>query len=211
WNVANEKQAVPMEALSGLLARRLEERVAEDLLTVTFEEVQKRLKEFAEKRDNKGAEAYLAKAAKDFGLQTGKMTEGRDRYSIPDDKNIKPLRDAYLRLPAFYRQILQLPVEDPKLKSFYVFFFGESRLHEPHPFPGDTSAHSLLYWKIEDVPARTLRLSDAGMREKVESAWRLLKGREMARKKADEVAVEVQKTNGDVQKLRDVGARLKRE
>ena len=206
WHVANEeKQLLPFEALSGLLTRQLADKLADNLLVGTLEDIEKEVEKLGKEKDKKGLQDYLNKlrSNKSLGLETGKMTEAKDSFAIADDPALKPFRDAYVRPPA----------RDPQAKQFADMFFRESRLFEPQrwPFNWNTALQPFVYWIVDDKPARTLQFTDPGVREKVEAAWRTLKARELAKKEADEIAVQVRETKGDVQKLRDLGARLKRE
>lgn len=213
-----KEEYLPLAAVRDQVEQRLLKALSQDLLISNLRTVQKEIesKAKAADKDKKELREYLAKAVKDYKLQTGKTSEPRDlnKSKIADDPGLKPFREAYMH-PA--------PIGDPQGKGFASLFFGDTKPYVPERFPRSESSlpeedfrwrsgpESFLYWKTDDQPPRTLPLSDPDVKKEVERAWRFQKARDLAKKEADQLAKDALKEKGDARALRDFAVRHKKE
>jgi hypothetical protein len=195
------KAALPL--VRGLLRAKVEDELARSLvqndLTAFRTEVTKRGAE----SDRTAVRKYIDEFIQERGLAHGATTEPRDQYNIINDPGLAPLKEAYVRGHG---------QQDVLLRGFGQAFFSDQSfegggigLYTPQTFfTGDTSGKTYLYWRTEDIPARTPRFDKA--RAEVVEAWKRLQARELARKEAEHLADLARRAQGDVQKLRDLAA-----
>src|SRR5262249_49605599 len=103
--------------------------------------------------------------------------------------------------------------QDVLLQRFAAPFFSDQvfgtgtplGLYTPQAFIAtDSAGRSYLYWRTEDIPARTPRFDKA--RAEVLTAWKLLQARDLARTEADRLADLAKRAQGDAPQLRDLAA-----
>lgn len=192
---------LPLKAVRDKLLDRLEQGLAQDLVTGNLNTVKKELDSFkslGEAVRREKARKYLAEALVRYGLSHGNSGEARDRFDISADKGLVPLKESYLRTQR----------QDPKARQFAGLFFDDARTFEAQKWPTDrsfrgmgddwqwqTDAEPFLYWKTADEKAEVPSFN--AVRDQVVRAWKLEKARALAQARAKEVAEKVQKTKGD--------------
>jgi hypothetical protein len=203
WQYAGKIDAyLPMELVQGQLVRKLQENIANTLLTSSLDafktELGAKRKELESKKaKSEDVEKRLEKAVKEHGWAQGGMTGLQDAYEINRDaKQLAPLKEAYMR---------NLQFRDPKGKRFAQSLFFNLPPDQWRPFtpkellsgasPDASAKETFVYWKTDDQPAKVLTFELA--RKEVEAAWRLNKARGLAKAKAEELAKKAGETHGD--------------
>jgi hypothetical protein len=208
---------LPISLFREQLSQQVVKFLAQDLLATNLKTLTKDIESRAKQTDKEKQELaeIIAKAVKQYDLQTGKTTELRDQFrnKIADDAGLLALSDAYKK----YR--------DPEGKRFADMFFGQNskgvfqvERFPQNPFrpPDDDSEwrsapESFIFWKTADQPSKTAPFDEAEVRKDVERAWRMQKARDLAKKEADALAVKAREEKGDARKLRDFAGRSKTE
>lgn len=169
-----------------------------------FIEELKKMSENDRPKDKAAVEKYIAEFIKTRGItNTGKSTGPRDEYTIEDDpalaKLVEAHRESLRRAKGAHGGI------DPYIPFGQSFFwtskfdpntFSSRRvqataLYQGEPFPpADRSADDgrthYVYWRTEDISPKKTTLSAA--RPAIVAAWKRAKARELAQKKANELA-----------------------
>jgi hypothetical protein len=199
----------PLETVKEQVEQNLDNRLRENLmffnLRTLVQEVDK-LGKSGEKKQEKVSE-YLAKAVKQYHLETGKTTEPRDRYKskLADDPGLKALKEAYLKPPS----------RDPEGNRYAEMFFSERKPYEPEPLQRDaldlkTSQEAFVFWKTDDQQPKVVPFENPEVRKEVEHYWKFDKARELAKKAAEKLAIDARETKGDDKKLEDFAAQQKK-
>jgi hypothetical protein len=195
-------QYLPMDLVKDQLLQKVQENVANTLLTENLEAFKKQLDTVRTELERKrlkpeDAEKQLAKTMAEHGWTHDAMTQLQDAYEINQDaKALALLKEAYMRSPQF---------RDAKGKSFaQALFFGQPadrwKNYTPRelftsPAPDTGEKKQFRYWKTDDQPAKVLSFAQA--KPKVEEAWRMDKARALAKAKAEELAKQVREAHGD--------------
>lgn len=117
----------------------------------------------------------FAELAKQHGLsahETGLLSI----YEVTSETDLgQALADMGQRLqrPNYLEAVLQTP---PVYKAFTV---------------QDLPGNQYLYWKVNDVPEHVPALTDEGIRDEVVSVWKEIQARDLAQKKAEELAKQI--------------------
>jgi hypothetical protein len=209
WAALNQtSQFLPMDAVAKGLVDQTRTKLAQYLVATNLERLQKDLDAVR----GKPAEArkLLEEKLASYGVTGGShLSKPDSKYEIVDDPALKPLKDEYARLKGGQ--------PDPRGEKFAAEFFTDTTKYAPKPWPYASSSgekpdawvreeEPILYWKTEDVAAYVPTFEAA--RERVEKAWRFQKARELARKKAAEVASQATEKKGDRSQLLDLSASL---
>jgi hypothetical protein len=212
-------QYLPLEAVRDQLVERLQEAAGREiainrLLDFARKELEEGLKK-PEARKEKDLYLRLDAAARQAGLQTGYMPEPRGQLDIARDPAIKPLRSALVQ------QRGPRPVDRQAERQFGESLFTSTakNLFEPDRLPKSFFARTaaedqewkaatepILFWKIKEEPA-TIPPSLDKVRDQVITAWKLNKARELAQKRADALAREVESNKSKLQGLSELAAR----
>ena len=201
WRFANTSLVepyLPLEVMKEQLTNRLRNAISKELVTnslSTFKTDLETRKKEAEKQKLKTSDPiprYVKGQIAQRGWKTDVSKDFHDRYSIADDPNLKPLKDAYLA-PGLNN------TNDPKAKRFANLFFNEREKDKPYsPKDYHQDDREFVYWIVADQPP-TIELFDT-VKSKVEAAWRFDKARLLAKAEADRIAKEAQKAKGDAVK-----------
>lgn len=196
---ARTQPNLPLDVVKAQFLGQLEEGLARDLLTASFNSFKKELE------DSKGPPAdkqkLIERVVKANGWTLGATADFRDQWDLADDPKLAGLKENYLEAVRMSQNN-----QDPKGRLFgLTMFFNDApdkwKLFVPREMFGEKQTY--LYWKTADEPAKVLSFDEA--RPKVEHAWRVEKARALAQKAADELA---QKAAGDPQPvLLDAGKR----
>jgi hypothetical protein len=203
WQYASKiDQYLPMDLVRGQLVRKLQENVANTLLTSSLDafktELEKLRKELESKKTKPAdVEKLVEKAIREHGWAHGSTTQLQDQYEINrESKQLAPLKEAYTRETQF---------RDPKGRMFaQTLLFSQGldqwKLFTPrelvsNPSADTTEKKTFLYWKTDDQPAKVLTFAQA--KPEVEAAWRLEKARGLAKAKAEDLAKQARDTHGD--------------
>src|SRR5207245_2797354 len=143
WQYASKlDQYLPMELVKGRVVRKVQENIANTLLSVSLEALKTELETIrkeveAKKTKPADAEKRVAKAVAEHGWAHGIMTELQDQHEINRNaKELAPLKEAYMR-DAQYR--------DPKGKLFAQNLFFSQPTDRWKPFtPQDLAASPSL-------------------------------------------------------------------
>jgi hypothetical protein len=196
-------QYLPMDLVKGQLLQKVQENIANTLLTENLEAFKKQLETIRKEVDSKklkleDAEKRVEKVATEHAWAHGAMLDLRDQYQMNQDaKVLGPLKEAYLRNPQYNSR-------DVKGNAFaQTLFFrpGDSwnkftaRDLNAGLAPTTGEKKRYLYWKTEDKVAEPLSFAQA--KPKVEQAWRMEKARALAKAKAEELAKQTRDTHGD--------------
>jgi hypothetical protein len=184
WYADRAEQSLPLDVVQKDVMEQVRNNWAKFHLAESMKTVQtelEKLKGKPEEERKKGAEKYLAKAIKDYGLTHGTTEHPGDVYQIVEDKGLVKFRDWYRLKP--------LP-GDFRSKNFASLFFDMAPVYLPEPFPRpqfsmsewERAEEPFLYWKTEDKKAYVPSYEEA--RPKVVEAWRYQRARELARKEA---------------------------
>jgi hypothetical protein len=196
-------QYLPMDLVKGQLLQKVQENVANTLLTESFKAFKDQLDTLGKEVERKkiklaDAEKQVEKAIAEHGWAHGAMTELRDQYEINRNApGLAPLKEAYMRSSQF---------GDAKGKSFaQKMFFGQpadkwknfsARELYASPVAASGQRKTFLYWKTDDKPAQVFK-NLAQARSQVVEAWRLEKARALAKAKVEELAKQAREAHGD--------------
>ncbi len=186
---------------------KVQEELARSIAKSDLEKFQKDLAELGakittvqepEKKAAARAEAVAAveKFTKERALPTGGSTEFHDQFTMGGDPGLKVLRDRAAGPHGGAADLIQFGRRfffevDPLNRSVPKATEG---LFAPKPYPAfdltlNGTEPAFLVWRTDEQEASTPRDFNApGVKAKVESAWREMKARELARKAAEELA-----------------------
>jgi hypothetical protein len=174
--------------------------VAADLYAIRGE-----VMKLGREKGKEAVEKYVADVVKERGLEHGRTAEPRDQYHLGDDPGLSPLKQAYQK--AFGNRDLLLRGFGPE------FFRDQSReigapdgVFIPHKFvtTGMPDEPQFYWWRTEDTPPKTPKFDRA--KAEVVAAWKQIQARDMAKKQADRILAEIQKTPRQAPNLRDAAA-----
>ncbi|QDU22776.1 hypothetical protein [Urbifossiella limnaea] len=200
----------PVEALRAELLTDLTDRKARELAVTDLRKLQTELVKLGNngRPADKGAaaRAYVAEFIKERGLKTGATPEGVSTWTVRDEPALAPLRDSQKAPPGFdphggmnvnFGQRFFTSI-DPK-RGVPVTASG---LYLPEFYPEQIDPRMLtgkdpLYmaWRTDDQAARSIPLQTA--KPRVVEAWRRSKGREDAKKVAEDYAARIRAVPGN--------------
>jgi hypothetical protein len=187
WEHARQQsQYLPVDAVRGELVRKVQEKLAHELLVNSLNALKKELD--SRKSRPEEARKYLAEAIKKYDLQHGVSEKPRDRFDIAEDSGLTPLKDSYMKN--------QQP-PDVRARGFFQLFFDQARVYDAERWPRDletsfgefrwpSSEEPFLYWKTTDKAAYVPKFAE--VKGQVEAAWKFEQARALAKKEADELA-----------------------
>jgi hypothetical protein len=173
------------------LVQRYEKRLAQSLVNESLNTFDAEVRKLSKKP--KEEQAYIEKAAKEYGFQLYSMTDLRTQYNIANDpalQEVKKLeKEARAELPQSSGQEEFLDEELGR-----TLFQGD-RLYDPQflptPLPEGTQVR---YWRTEDRAPRVRPFEE--VRDEVVAAWRLDRARALAREEARRINTAVQERKG---------------
>jgi hypothetical protein len=188
----NGSRDVPSTQAAGL--------VASDLYSIRGE-----IMKLGREKGKDDVEKYVAGVVKERGLEHGRTSEPRDQYHLSDDAGLAPLKQAYQKANG---------TRDLLLKQFGPAFFRDQSQEVnapdgpfiPHRYvvTGQADEPQFYWWRTEDVPPKTPKFDKA--RAEVVEAWKLIRARDLAKKDADRILDELQKTPRTAANLKDAAA-----
>lgn len=211
-HAGKEDRLLSLSAVQRPMMDELMNRFARQLLEANLTTLQTELDKL--KNRPKEAAEYVKKSVKDFGLKTGASQELRHEYDIDEEEGLKPLLEPSQK--AKRKRLRDLGSEPLKVRVGDAFFMGDTGLYSVRRSIGD-AGEEFRSWRIEDRPAKSYPTYDEAtpeIRKAVKDAWRLQRGRELARKEAEQVLEQVKKrkAQGDAPRfLRDEATKPGRE
>jgi hypothetical protein len=206
-------QALAPAAVRPLLLVQEQERMATTLLENDLRGLEAELAKFKGKeKEKEKVRAYVLKAVEDFHLRHGSMPSLHSAQEIAE--GLKGAQDKFNLRP-----LLEAARRTWGGRSLTVRQFADMLLDKDRPqgappaapyqvrriTSAASSGEATLFWRTADMPAR-VPVSLSAVRRQVEAAWRFERARQLARKKALELAKEKAQTAGDIKpfELQDI-------
>lgn len=203
---------LPIDVVRPELARTLVEKTARKFMVDDFARLNRELNgdDMTKKRDAAAeAKKLLAEFIAKRNLPTGKSADGepglRDEWSIAEEAGLAALKEAVekdgqnphggLSAPIqfgnrfFWTQDMRTGARIPTRGNFRTDYYPKAPNEFASPFLKTES--TFLVWRTDDVPAKSVSFPVA--KAKVEAAWKRIKSREFAKKRAEEIAEAVRK------------------
>jgi hypothetical protein len=184
---------LPLSFLADEMRRNIEHQYASKVLEENMDKLRKQVEGWRVKPQD--APAELEKVVKEYDLKHEVMQKPLDQYEIENDPVIKPLKEYLLGA-------------NSKSKIGPQLFGDQGGLYTPPPLLPHGNEH-LLYWRVEDVPAKSYSSYEEAppeIKEAVQRAWKLQKAREKAAQ-----VVSQTKEEADQQKNWDLKLRFLRD
>jgi len=206
YDIGQKDEYIPFPIVRSRLIKEVLGRDTRQLLMFNLKAVQKELEKLSKGKDRDAEiKKYLAKAVKDYNLQTGKTTALRDLHKsrLADDPGLKPFLEVFTKR--------ETDGDEPVAQRFGKELLSPKKPFEVEYYPppvGDSSIadEQFAFWKTEDQKSQREKFED--VKAEVEKAWRFQKARELARKHAEELAKEVNALAKDSPTSKEFGAKL---
>jgi hypothetical protein len=189
-----EPQFEPLEKVRDEIRDILARRKALERLDTQFEELSTKMRKYVDQHD-----IYItskqtnANAKPPAPLDFAKLVEGTD-LTAGELKSVTALEAARQPLGKSQRA-----TANGGTSPFPEFAFSDSFTELRPEFTQDAENNFFLFWKVDEEPSFTPPLDQ--VRDKVVLAWKMLKARELAKKRADEYAAQARSQNKPLAEL----------
>jgi hypothetical protein len=178
----------PLDKVKDTIRDSIASTKARDRITAIFEELQAAMRHYADERDVQNASKTpkpvapfpFEQLAKDKGVEAKAMNLVSSREAASAD--LGQVQRAVRRSQFDFRAV-----------PFADFAFSDSFVTYKPETGTDGEGNEFLFWKTEEKPAYVPTLEQA--REQVVLAWKTIRARELARKRAQELAAQARAAN----------------
>jgi hypothetical protein len=182
-----ETIVLPQEQVAASMFARVIDGLAPKLVTKNLDEVVTEVAKLKSRPSE--AQAYVAKAVKDFGLTEHLMAKAKTSYDLDTDPALQGLKAA-----VDAENQAMGAVSTSQSTTLAKVVLSGTGIYDPRRFPEgrfDRVKEPFVWWRVEDLPARE-RPFDV-VRDQVVAAWRFDQARALARADAERIEEAVKK------------------
>ncbi len=196
--VPESPQYEPLEKVQDTIRNTLARQKAAEKLSDQFDELSAKMRRYTDDYDIYTTEKGTnPKAVAPVPLNFAELAEGKDVVGL-ELKSVTPLQAAREDLGKSFR-VIAAQTGAPRTVPFIDFAYADSLPKLKAEVNQDNEGNFYLFWKTDEEPAYVPPLDQ--VHDKVVRAWKMVKARELARKRAEEYAAQARSLNKPLAEL----------